>query len=133
MKCPSCIGTHEAVPADVFFIFKGYKFTPPFHCLYCGVVVCAHQWAFSRSCGGCDVGNSHTAKLRFFQWTAGPHELVDDKDSHLLPAEQFVPLEEVIKKSPINPIKQVLTPFPKPFPPRKPRKPGRPPTRRPGK
>jgi hypothetical protein len=98
-------GLHESVQ-NVFFIYKGYRFTPPFHCMYCGVEVCAHQWAFSRSCGGCDVGNSHTAKLHLFQWTAGPHELVDEKDSHLLPADQFVPLEEVIKKSPINPPKR---------------------------
>jgi len=111
MKCLSCFGEHEDVPADVFFIFKGYKFTPPFHCIYCGVVVCAHQWAFSRSCGGCDVGNSHTAKLRYYQWTAGPHELVDPNDSHLLPAEQFVPLEEVAKKEPYNPKKPVFKPF----------------------
>lgn len=93
-------------PEGIFFIYKGWKFTPPFHCMYCGIVVDHKQWAFSRSCGGCDVSNSHTAKLRFFQWTAGPHEVHDRTDSHFLPEEQFVPLEEVLKKSPINPAKQ---------------------------
>jgi len=105
MKCSSCIGEHEPFPVGAYFDYKGYRFTPPFHCMYCGVEVCHRQWAFSRSCGGCDVGNSHTAKLRYYQWTAGPHELIDAKATPILSADHFVPLEKVIKKSPINTLK----------------------------
>jgi len=108
-------------PEGIFFIYKGWKFTPPFHCIYCGVQVDHRQWAFSRSCGGCDVGNSHTAKLHLHQWTAGPHELVDPNDSLLLKKENFVPLEKVQKMQPRNPRKPLLfppVPFDRePFPP----------------
>jgi hypothetical protein len=122
-------------PDGIFFIFKGWKFTPPFHCIYCGVQVDYRQWAFSRSCGGCDVSDSHTAKLHLHQWTAGPHELVDPNDSHFMKKDNFVPLEKVQKMQPRNPRKPALPrkPF-KPFPPPRPRrteppKPGRKPTR----
>lgn len=99
---------HKPAPKDLFFLFKGWKFTPPFHCMYCGVEVCWHQWAFSRSCGGCDSGTSYTAKLHYFQWTAGPHEIHDRTDSLFMSEEAFVPLEDVIKKSPLHPRKELF-------------------------
>src|SRR5271168_4478173 len=94
---------HQKPPSDIFFIYKGWKFTAPFHCMYCGIEVCYKQWAFGRACGGCDVGNSHTAKLHYFQWTAGPHEIVDRNDPYFMKEDAFVPLEEVQKRNPINP------------------------------
>lgn len=80
---------------DLYIDFKGWRFRPPFHCMRCGVEVCPRQWAFSRSCGACDTGNSHTARLhavdrRLF---AGHHELINSKDSHFLTEDRFIPAE----------------------------------------
>jgi hypothetical protein len=116
------IASVPEAPEGIFFIYKGWRFTPPFHCMYCGVEVGYKQWAFSRSCGGCDVGNSNTAKLHLHQWTAGPHEVHDRNDSHFMREDCFVPLEEVQKMSPRNPRKPFFPPIPPlpeipPFPP----------------
>lgn len=106
--CESCGGfphLHLKPPSDIYFNFKGWKFTAPFHCLTCGVEVCYLQWAFSRSCGGCDVSVSHTAKLHYYQWTAGPHVELNPDDHGMMTKDTFVPLEEVAKKTPLIPSK----------------------------
>jgi hypothetical protein len=106
-----------ALPADLYIDFKGWRFRPPFHCMYCGVEVDPLQWAYSRSCGGCDVGQSHTRRLNVFERRifAGPHELVDPSAEHFIPEECFLPLSNIEKYpviDPPNPIRMpVLPPF----------------------
>jgi hypothetical protein len=51
---------HAPAPKDIFFDYRGWIFTPPFICMACGIEVCFRQWAFSRSCGSCDVSKSDT-------------------------------------------------------------------------
>lgn len=72
-------------PEDRAIDHRGWRFTSPFHCFYCGVKVPAYQFAFSRSCGGCDVGVSYTRRLhpgdrRAF---AGPHERIGKPSDRL--------------------------------------------------
>lgn len=46
------------------FDFRGWRFFAPFFCFRCGRVIAGNQFAFSRSCGGCDVSDSKTSLLR---------------------------------------------------------------------
>ena len=75
-RCSLCRnGCHKPVPSDAHIDFRGWRFTAPFLCHRCGIEICIYQFAFSRSCGPCDLAHSKTAllhpmDLRFF---AGPH------------------------------------------------------------
>lgn len=42
---------------------RGYRFFPPFVCGACGDPISVRQFAFSRSCGGCDVNRSTTRRF----------------------------------------------------------------------
>lgn len=111
---------HAKPPKDLFIDFRGWRWTAPFICFYCGIEVCFLQWAFSRSCGGCDVSNSHTARLRFHQCFAGPHELRDKDDSLFIPEDRMVDPGERDKHPVLNPRREPFPPVPfdrKPFPP----------------
>jgi hypothetical protein len=68
-----CGGLHAPMPKDIFFDYRGWKFTPPFICMGCGIEVCFRQWAFSRSCGSCDVSQSTTRRLLYRKCFSGPH------------------------------------------------------------
>jgi len=114
--CIDCKSTHEPtkehplcdfssgsphlhrMPADIYFEYRGWRFTPPFFCMACGIEVCWHQWAFSRSCGACDVSNSRTARVAYRKCFAGPHTKLADhsekrgditEDWFLDPAKRF--------------------------------------------
>jgi hypothetical protein len=106
--------TYTSFPTDLFIDFKGWRFRAPFHCMYCAVEVSPQQWAFSRSCGGCDVSNSHTARLSIFDGRifSGPRELIDPKDSHFLVEERFLDPKDAEKFPVRNPMKPVMV-----FPP----------------
>jgi hypothetical protein len=81
--------------ADLYIDYKGWRWRPPFHCMRCGVKVDPLQWAFSRSCAGCDVSMSPTARLHVLDYRlfVGPHELIDPNDSHFLNEDRFIPAE----------------------------------------
>jgi hypothetical protein len=51
---------HAVAPKGILFDYRGWIFTPPFICMGCGIEVCFRQWAFSRSCGSCDLSESST-------------------------------------------------------------------------
>jgi hypothetical protein len=86
---PSCrlcsFGTvHAPAPVDICFRdYKGWNFTPPFHCMCCGKEICFHQWAFGRSCGTCDTGACHKERLheRCDVVFYGNGEMVDPKEA----------------------------------------------------
>lgn len=101
---------HAKLPPDLYIDFKGWRFRPPFHCMYCGIEVCPDQWAFSRSCGSCDVGNSHTARLHVFdrRLFAGPHELVDAHDAYFLDEGRFLSPADAQKYRVLNPRKPLF-------------------------
>jgi hypothetical protein len=61
--CKSCLGEHEPAPPGIYFDFKGWRFTPPFHCMCCGAETCYKQWAYGRSCGTCDTGACQARRL----------------------------------------------------------------------
>lgn len=66
---------------------RGWRFWPPYGCGRCGRRVTAYQFAFSRSCGGCDLGESRTARLHICdpRWfIIGPVQLENPKDSALI-------------------------------------------------
>lgn len=68
----------ESQPID----HRGWRFTTPFHCFRCGIQIPAYQFAFACACGGCDVGNSPTARLHptARKAFAGPHEQIGTPD-----------------------------------------------------
>lgn len=68
-----CDSLHAPMPKDIFFDYRGWKFTPPFICMGCGIEICFRQWAFSRSCGSCDVSQSKTRRLLYYKCFSGPH------------------------------------------------------------
>lgn len=111
MSCPRCIGNHGPAPEGVYIDFRGYRWTPPFICFRCGIEVCHMQWAFSRTCGPCDVSNSHTARLRYGIF-AGPHAALEPHDPRdpgtLLEGDMLDPADRM-KYPVLNP--------PKPWPP----------------
>lgn len=99
---------HAAFPEDLYIDFKGWRFRSPFHCMYCAIEVCPLQWAFSRSCGGCDVSDSHTARLSVFQRLvfAGPHKIIDSKDINFIPEDHFLSPVDAEKYPVRNPRKK---------------------------
>ena len=101
-----------SLPDDLYIDYKGWRFRPPFHCMYCGIEVDPLQWAFSRSCGGCDVSKSHTARLSIFdpRVFAGPHELIDPNDGYFLDADRFLSPADAEKYPVLNP--SLTYPFP---------------------
>lgn len=72
-------GLHEVIPKDAHLDFRGWRFFAPFYCFYCGDPLCIFQFMFSRSCGGCDVSESKTARVRIHEHRifAGKHERLD--------------------------------------------------------
>jgi hypothetical protein len=100
------LGFYTRTPqSGPFFDYKGWRFTAPFYCMRCGVEVETQQWAFSRSCGGCDVSESHTARLSIFdrRLFSGPHELINPKDSSFLLPDRFLPPEYAKNFPVLNP------------------------------
>jgi hypothetical protein len=87
--CPLCSACHETFPSDLYFDHRGWRFRAPFVCMGCGIEVCPHQWAFSRSCGGCDMSVSKTRRLMFRAFV-GPHEFIGPRDSLCLDESRFV-------------------------------------------
>ena len=66
---------------------RGWRFWPPYACGRCGRTVSASQFAFSRSCGGCDHGDSHTARVEVFdkRWfILGDVQLENQQDFALI-------------------------------------------------
>ncbi len=51
---------HEPIRPELFIDHRGWRFFYPFYCFACGIRVCPHQFAFSRSCGACDCSTSRT-------------------------------------------------------------------------
>lgn len=105
---------------------RGWRFTAPFHCFYCGDPISARQFAFSRSCGGCDISNSSTQRLSVYEHRvfAGPHERVDEKDSADIDPEWLDPATR--EQYPRMRMRQMLQPKlpPRVGPPRLKRRPG---------
>ena len=95
-KCVPCQFTHgflhAPVPKDIYFDYRGWRWTPPFICMNCGIEVCHRQWAFSRSCGSCDVSKSLTARLVSGKCFVGPHEKLPtwSAEKHDIPEDHFV-------------------------------------------
>ncbi len=58
--CKGCGGHHGPDPPEVFVDFEWRnelrRFHVPFHCLCCGIEICASQFAWGRCCGHCDTG-----------------------------------------------------------------------------
>lgn len=95
---------------------RGYRFWPPYACGRCGEPISAHQFAFSRSCGGCDVGQSHTARLFFGDphwFVLGKVDLENDKDSALIQPD-FIPAHTRRDFAVLNPMRPVPSPSPRP-------------------
>jgi hypothetical protein len=109
MKCTHCYGEHGTAPEGIYIDFRGYRWTPPFICMRCGIEVCHQQWAFSRTCGACDVGNSHTARLRYGIF-AGPHTQIqfpiDPRDPGALMEGDMIDPAEREKYPVLNPRKK---------------------------
>ncbi len=88
--CLFCIRfLHAPPPEGIYFDFKGWRFTPPFICLYCGIEVCSRQWASSRSCGLCDISHANH-RLPYGRYFAGPHVLIDPESCPFLSEKGFV-------------------------------------------
>lgn len=71
-------------------LHRGWRFWPPYACYRCGRRITAFQFAFCRSCGGCDVSNSTTARLDIFdkRWfILGPVHLEEPKADGLINPE----------------------------------------------
>lgn len=120
-----CESLHERIPADLFFDYRGWKFTAPFICMCCGIEICFRQWAFSRSCGPCDISDSKTHRVLYGKCFAGPHVKLEtwkasDRDipeSHFVdPADrlEYPVMLPVARRPPPPPPK----PKPRPSPPR---------------
>lgn len=104
---------HLPFPKDLYIDFKGWRFTAPFHCMGCGVIVCPLQWAFSRSCGGCDVSHSHTRRISVFdrRFFSGPAEPIDIKDTYFFDENQFIDPADAEAYPIKNPPKPFLPPY----------------------
>jgi hypothetical protein len=77
---------------------RGWRFFPPYACHSCGRVISAQQFAFARGCGGCDVGNSRTARLHCFdpRWFV-LGRVVDERNGESLEIDPvFVPASEAV-------------------------------------
>lgn len=68
-------------------LFRGWRFWPPYGCGRCGRRITARQFGFARICGGCDHGDSKTARLSPYdpRWfIIGPVQLEDPKAAGLI-------------------------------------------------
>ena len=103
---------------DIYIDFKGWRWKAPFACMRCGIEVDPLQWAYSRSCGSCDVGKSHTARLHAFdaRLFAGPHELIDRDDQFFLAEDRFLDPAEREKFPVLDPPQQPFPPIFEPLP-----------------
>jgi hypothetical protein len=54
---------HQPFPVDISMEHRGWRFFYPFYCFTCGARVCPHQFAFSRSCGPCNLSESRSRIL----------------------------------------------------------------------
>ena len=95
---------HNLIPRDFFIDYRGWRWFPPFTCMGCGISVCYIQWAFSRSCGGCDISDSRTIRLRYLKCFAGSHEKLPtwDESKGDIREENFVKPKERESYPPIN-------------------------------
>ena len=121
-KIQQKVAAFEVVAAVDGIYHRGYRFWPPYACGRCGEPISAYQFAFSRSCGGCDSSESHTARLSIFdpRWfVLGEVELDNPGDDALI-HPQFLPAYQRRDFAPIHPR---LVPR-KPMPPRRPIGPG---------
>lgn len=95
VKDCGCICVDEIVSSvceshgALYIDFRGWRFRPPFICMGCGVPVDIQQWAFSRSCGPCDVSHSRTRRV-LYRCFSGPRELIDPNDPLLIPPDKFI-------------------------------------------
>jgi Zn finger protein HypA/HybF involved in hydrogenase expression len=91
-SCSLCYSVHIPMLPDIHFNYRGWKFTPPFICMGCGIEVCFRQWAYSRSCGACDVSNSKTYRAPSSKCFAGAHELLPTWSAaeHDIPEDHFL-------------------------------------------
>lgn len=83
----------EVGAAKVGLYHRGYRFWPPYACGRCGEPISARQFAFARSCGGCDHSRSQTARLHLYdpRWfVLGKVEYEDPNDSALIRVD-FIP------------------------------------------
>ena len=53
----------EEHPEHAPIEFRGQVWRAPFHCLSCGEVIPAYQFAFARACGRCDVGKGPNRRV----------------------------------------------------------------------
>jgi hypothetical protein len=93
VPCEFSLGfLHAPMPEGIYFNYRGWRWTPPFICMGCGVEVCHQQWAFSRSCGPCDVSNSRTRRLLYRKCFVGPHEKLSTWSAEQgdIPEDHFV-------------------------------------------
>lgn len=106
---------HAPRPKDIFFNYRGWKFTPPLICMGCGIEVCFHQWAFSRSCGPCDLSQSTTRRVLYGQCFSGPREKLPTWGEHRgdIPDAYFIDPKDREKYPVMNPERKRLKP---PFP-----------------
>lgn len=90
---------HAPMPKDIYFDYRGWRWTPPFICMGCGIEVCYRQWQFSRSCGACDVSESRTRKLLSGRCFAGPHDKLSSWSAvkHDIPEDHFVDPKDRMK------------------------------------
>ena len=104
------VADFDIAAAEQGLYHRGYRFWPPYACYRCGEPISAYQFAFSRSCGGCDVGHSLTARLSLFdpRWfILGKAELENSTDTFLIHPE-FVPAHKRREFRRINPAPGVL-------------------------
>lgn len=102
--CALCSSVHAPTPLDAYVDYRGWRWTAPFICMGCGIEVCIRQWAYSRSCGPCDVSHSRTRRLRGHQCFVGPHERLDtwSDEKHDIPEDHFIGASERDKYKLIN-------------------------------
>jgi len=87
-RCALCVSAvHAPAPPDLYFDFKGWRFTAPFLCMNCGREICFRQWAFARGCGRCDVGDGPQSQGTF----SGPRTLIDPNVDCFIAPERFMP------------------------------------------
>jgi hypothetical protein len=111
--CKFCKGfLHAPMPEGIYFDFRGWRWTPPFICMGCGIEVCYTQWAFSRSCGSCDVRESLTRRLLYRQCFAGAHEKLPtwNVENYDIPEEHFVDPKTRMMHPVISPPRPPLQP-----------------------
>jgi hypothetical protein len=98
---------------------RGWRFFPPYACCRCGCYISARQFAFSRSCGGCDVGDIRTARLSIFdhRWFLGGRVVDENPADRWRISPEFIPADESANYPVIH--RPKIPPIP-PWPPRHP-------------